>query len=140
MMTLIFLPQRLQLQNGLSPVQAGIDMLALLLLSATGAALTGIVVSKHNISWYILAGSLMLQMIGLGLMSTLPATAGPVPSAQFGYQVILGLGFGFALSSLAVLARVEVDERDISKYMRQAGLVRHSCMDLAGNCIKKFFG
>lgn len=139
MMTIIFLPQRLQLQNGLSPVRAGINMLALLLLSATGAALSGILISKHNISWYLLAGSLGLQMIGLGLMSTLPATGGPVPSAQFGYQALLGLGFGLALSSLAILARVEVDERDISTYMRKAGLVGNSCIDLASNGMKEFW-
>lgn len=115
MMTIIFLPQRLQLQNGLTPVRAGINILVLLLLSATGSALSGIAGRKRNMPCYVLAASLGLQMIGLGLMSTLPATAGPVPSAQFGYQAILGFGFGLALGSVAILARLEVKKRDISK-------------------------
>ena len=115
MMTLIFLPQRLQLQNGLSPVDAGVDMLALLLLSAFGSFLAGMLISIFGIGWHVLVASLFLQIIGLSLMTTLPVTSGPVPSAQFGYQVILGLGFGLALSSLAMTARVGMKEQDISQ-------------------------
>ncbi|KAK4118273.1 MFS general substrate transporter [Parathielavia appendiculata] len=112
MMTIIFLPQRFQLQNGLSPIDAGIRMLALLILSATGAGLGGIIATRRNISWYILAGSLALQLVGLGLMSTLPTAAGEVRAAQYGYQVVLGLGFGLTLSSLAIVLRMEVDAAD----------------------------
>ncbi|KAM7204961.1 Major facilitator superfamily domain containing protein [Rhypophila sp. PSN 637] len=113
MMTIVFLPQRFQLQNGLSPVDAGIRMLALLTLSATGAGLGGIIASQRNISWYILAFSQSLQLIGLGLMSTLPTEAGAVRAEQYGYQVILGLGFGLTLSSLVIVARMEVEAKDV---------------------------
>jgi hypothetical protein len=113
MMTIVFLPQRFQLQNGLPPVDAGIRMLALLTLSATGAGLGGIIASRRNISWYILAGSQSLQLIGLGLMSSLPTAAGEVRAEQYGYQVILGLGFGLTLSSLVIVARMEVEAKDV---------------------------
>lgn len=98
MMTIVFLPQRFQLQNGLSAVDAGVRMLPLLLLSATGAGLGGLIASRKNVSWYILSASLCLQIVALSLMTTLPTT-GPVSPAQYGYQVLLGLGFGFTLSS-----------------------------------------
>ncbi|KAI1100336.1 MFS general substrate transporter [Jackrogersella minutella] len=111
MITTVFLPQRFQLQNGLLAVDAGIRMLPLLLLSATGAGLGGVIASRKNISWYLMAGSLCLQIIALGLMTTLPTT-GDVHPAQYGYQVLLGLGFGFTLSSLVILARVEVKGKD----------------------------
>lgn len=116
MSTLISLPQRLQIQNGSSPVQAGVYMLPLLLLSATGSALGGILGTKKNVSWYVLFGSSLLQIIGLALMSTLPVTGGPVQPAQYGCQVILGLGFGLALSSVVILVRLESDARDLSKF------------------------
>ena len=115
MMTIIFLPQRLQLQNGLTPDRAGINILVLLLLSATGSALSGAGGRKRNVPWYMLVLSLSLQMIGLGLMSTLPATAGPMPKAQFGYQAILGFGFGLGLGSVAILSKLGATPRDFSK-------------------------
>jgi hypothetical protein len=116
MMTIVFLPQRFQLQNGLSPVQAGLRMLALLTLSATGAGLGGIIASRRNISWYILSGSLALQIIGLGLMSSLGTEAGEVRPEQYGYQAILGLGFGLSLSSLVIVSRMEVEAEDVGEW------------------------
>lgn len=116
MVTIIFLAQRFQLQNGLSPVEAGLRMLPLLLFSATGAGLSGAIATRRNVSWYILAVSLGLQLIGLGLMSTLPTAAGDVVPAQYGYQAILGTGFGLSLSSLVIIVRVEVkNDHDVGR-------------------------
>ncbi|PGH19325.1 hypothetical protein AJ80_04078 [Polytolypa hystricis UAMH7299] len=109
--TIIFLPQRFQLQNNLSPVDAGIRMLALLLLSAFGSGFGGFLGAKKNFSFYVLVGSIGLQLIGLGLMSTLPDT-GDIPHIQYFYQAILGLGFGLALSSTIIVSRMEVDAAD----------------------------
>lgn len=120
MSIIIFLPQRLQVQNGLSPLQAGIAMLALLLLSATGSALGG-VLSAHSkvngMSWFVLVGGISLQMIGVGLLTTLPESGGPVPRQQYAFQALLGLGFGITISGQAIAARLEVDQRDISEFM-----------------------
>lgn len=112
MVTIINLPQRFQIVNGLSPVAAGVRMLPLLLVSAIGAGLAGFVASKKNISWHILVFSNALQVIGLGLMSSLPATE-TVPEKQYGFQAILGLGFGLGLSSLIIVTRVEVEDDDL---------------------------
>ncbi len=111
MATIIFLPQRFQLENRLSPVEAGVKMLALLLLSACGAFIGGLVNAIKNLSFPMLVGSLMLQTIGLGLMSSLPMSEG-ISARQYGYQCILGLGFGLSLSSLALVARFEVKGAD----------------------------
>ena len=114
MATIIFLPQRFQLNNGLSPVGAGIRMLALLLLSAFGAGLGGALCSRKNISFQILVVSLALQVLGLGLMSSLPISEA-ISARQYVYQCILGLGFGLSLSSLALVARFEVKAVDHGK-------------------------
>lgn len=125
MATIIFLPQRFQLSNGLSPVGAGIRMLPLLLLSAFGAGLGGAICSRKNVSFWILMGSLALQVLGLGLMSSLPISEA-IAARQYVYQCILGLGFGLSLSSLALVARFEVKAVDhgksinpLSSYCRQ---------------------
>ncbi|KAK7926951.1 hypothetical protein PG985_003949 [Apiospora marii] len=109
--TTIYLPQRFQLQNSMSAMDAGLRMLPLLMLSAVGAGVGGAIVRWWNISWYILASSCCLQTVALGLMATLPTT-GEVARAQYGYQAMLGLGFGLTLSSFLVLARLEVSGKD----------------------------
>lgn len=89
-------------------------MLALLLLSALGAGLGGAISSRRNIAWYILVTALALQLLGLGLMSTLLAS-GPVTARHYGYQAILGLEFGLSLSSLVIVVRVEVGPSDVGE-------------------------
>ncbi|PYH89868.1 hypothetical protein BO71DRAFT_388742 [Aspergillus ellipticus CBS 707.79] len=64
-----------------------------------------------------------LQLIGLGLMGTLPTT-GTIIHAQYGYQVLLGLGFGLTLRSLVVISRLEVDSTDLAITMSAVTQVR----------------
>ncbi|RHZ54245.1 uncharacterized protein CDV56_106912 [Aspergillus thermomutatus] len=123
MVLIVYLPQRFQIQDGLTPVASGIRMLPLLLLSAFGAGLGGMVNSRKNISFYTLLGGVSLQLLGLGLMTTLP-TAGSVSPAQYGYQVILGLGFGLTLTSLVIISRLEVDASDLAIMMGAVTQVR----------------
>jgi hypothetical protein len=108
---IIYLPQRFQIQDGLDPVASGIRMLPLLLMSSFGAGAGGVINSKKNVSFYALMGGVSLQLIGLGLMTSLPTT-GTIVAAQYGYQVLLGLGFGVTLTSLVIISRVEVEQTD----------------------------
>lgn len=123
MVIIIYLPQRFQIQDGLSPVEAGIRMLPLLLLSAFGAGLGGMINSKRNVSFYTLMGGVSLQLIGLGFMTSLPTT-GEILRAQYGYQVLLGLGFGITLTSLVIISRVEVESNDLAITMGVVTQVR----------------
>jgi uncharacterized membrane protein YdcZ (DUF606 family) len=111
MTVIITLPQRFQIVNGLSPVAAGIRMLPLLLLTGVGAAFTGILCSKKNVSFYLLVASLCLQIVGTALLSILP-TDEAIRSSQYGIQVILGFSFGVGLVSLIICCRVEVELED----------------------------
>ncbi|KAK8052189.1 MFS multidrug transporter [Apiospora rasikravindrae] len=109
--TTVFLPQRFQIQNGLSPIEAGLRMLPLLVMSAVGGGLGGPIGSRFNVTWYFLASALALQIVGLGLMTTLPTT-GDVSAAQYGYQALMGFGFGCAISSFIVISKLEVSGKD----------------------------
>lgn len=119
----VYLPQRFQIQNGLSPVDSGIRMLPLLLVSAFGVGLGGVVNSKKNVSFYTLMVALSLQLIGLGLMSTLPST-GTLLASQYGYQSTIGLGFGLCLTSLVIISRLEVGSADLAVTMGTITQVR----------------
>lgn len=86
-------------------------MLPLLLLSSLAAGVGGFLVQIKNISFQLLVVSACLQLLGLGLMSSLPSSGG-VTDRQYGFQVILGVGFGLSLSTLPLIARLEVEKED----------------------------
>ena len=110
--SVIVIPQRLQVVNGLTAFSAGWRLLALMLCSPLGAILSGLLVTKIKMPpLYIFLGAAILQTVGVALMSTL-GTGTTVPSAQYGYQVILGLGIGLTLSVLIVAAPTAIEEKD----------------------------
>lgn len=111
LITIFNLPQKFQIVNGLSPVEAGIRMLPLLLLTALASGVTGAICSKKNIAFQFLILSNALQIVAAGLLSMLP-TDGSIPSYQYGLQVILGYAFGMGLVSLMIVTRVEVSTDD----------------------------
>jgi hypothetical protein len=61
----------------------------------------------------LILGGAVLQVIGVGLTCSLPTDASKIPVAQYGYEVLMGLGFGAGLSTLLTLARLVVDERNL---------------------------
>ena len=110
---MINIPQRFQVVNNLSAFDAGWRLLALMLCSPLGSAVSGFLVSKIQLPpIYIFLVAAILQTVGLALMGTLSVTEPGVASAQYGYQVILGLGIGLTLSSLIVAAPTVIDDKD----------------------------
>jgi hypothetical protein len=111
MTIIIYLPQRFQLESGVSPIGAGVRMLAYLLVSSFTAGAASVVYVIKNVLFPMLVVGTGLQVIGLGLMSSLSANGG-VPPEQYGYQVILGIGFGLSLSCLPLIGRMQVGPKD----------------------------
>ncbi|KAL8901174.1 MAG: hypothetical protein Q9207_005333 [Kuettlingeria erythrocarpa] len=113
----IVIPQRFQVVNNLSPFSAGWRLLALMLCSPLGSALSGYLVSKIKFPpFYLFLVAAALQTVGLALMGTLSIASG-VPSAQYGYQVILGLGIGLTLSSLIIAAPTVIENKDTAVFI-----------------------
>jgi cyanate permease len=107
---IIQLPQRLQQVNDKSPTASGVLLLPLLLPSAAFSALSGALHRKFpTATTLLLTFGGCLQVIGVGLLSTLP-TKVSVPSRQYGLEVITGVGFGLMLPSFMILARDCVSE------------------------------
>ncbi|THZ98538.1 MFS general substrate transporter [Aureobasidium pullulans] len=109
--TIMALPQRLQIVNGDSPENAGLHMLPLIGSTALGAILTGTITGKFNIAWHLLVFSNVLMTVGCGLISTLP-TDSEIANLCYLYQIILGFGFGLTMASSMVVIRTEVAMKD----------------------------
>ena len=115
--TIIQLPQRLQHVNAKSPTAAGILLLPVLLPSAGFSALSGAMYRKYPAATpsLLFCGS-VLQVIGVGLLSTLP-TGEAVSNSQYGFEVMTGIGFGLMLPSFMILARDWVTEQQYGDYI-----------------------
>jgi hypothetical protein len=57
----------------------------------------------------------VFQVLGVGLMCQIGVDETAMPKRQYGYEVLMGLGFGMGLSTILVLARLVVDEKDLRK-------------------------
>jgi hypothetical protein len=127
--TFILLPTRYQLVQGLSPLAAGLRMLPFLLSSALGSGLGGAFTRFHfGPALAVIAGN-VLVVIGLGLTTTL-GDEQVIETKQYGFLVILGLGFGMGLSSLIVVARTAVGPADSAILMASLTQVR-----VLGGCV-----
>ncbi|RKK17053.1 hypothetical protein BFJ66_g8612 [Fusarium oxysporum f. sp. cepae] len=128
--TIIQLPQRLQHVNDKSPTTAGVLLLPVLLPSAGFSALSGGLYRKFPAATPLLlfCGG-VLQVIGVGLLSTLP-TGSSVSNSQYGFEVMTGIGFGLMLPSFMILARDWVSEE---QYATAMGLV--NTFRTLGGCV-----
>ncbi|KAI9832018.1 MAG: hypothetical protein M1819_004562 [Sarea resinae] len=110
--TIINLPQRYQQVNDVSSSMAGIRLLPMLLSSAVAAGLSGAMCSKH-LRWSqpVLVTGAVLQAVGTGLLATLPATQSAAPE-QYGFEVIVGCGFGLMMPVFMILTRAKVSDDD----------------------------
>ena len=113
---LIKLPQRFQAVNGLSPLEAGKRLLPLLLSSPVGTGISGYLVSNRKSKTtpvLLMVLGAALQLLGIGLILTIPSDHLDVPNTMYGFEVIIGFGFGLGLSTLLLIASTIVDKNDV---------------------------
>ncbi|KAI0856091.1 MFS multidrug transporter-like protein [Xylaria cubensis] len=106
------LPQRFQLVNGLSGLDAGVRLIPFTLASPVGTGVAASVAGRLKIApiWIILTGA-VLQVIGFSLLGTLPLTLDLLPRT-YGFEIIAGFGCGMNLALLFVIIPNVVDVRD----------------------------
>ncbi|PGH09842.1 hypothetical protein GX51_00529 [Blastomyces parvus] len=119
------IPQRAQAVSGLSSVKAGLALLPLLLTSPLATAASGILTSNFKIPpfYLILLGS-VLQVIGVGLTCALPTRSFDVSPQQYGYEALMGLGFGLSLTTILTLAPLVIKDPDLGVTMGALTQVR----------------
>jgi hypothetical protein len=109
-------PQRAQAVSGLPPLKAGLPLLPLLLASQVATALSGFLTSNLKIPpVYLVLAASVLQLIGVGLSCSYPTDQIEVPPSQYGFEVIIGIGFGLGLTTILTFARALVEEKHMGK-------------------------
>jgi hypothetical protein len=76
---------------------------------------------------YIIILGSVTQVIGIGLTCSLPTNTLTFPSQQYGFDVIMGIGFGLTLSTLLTLAQLVAHEDDRRQFSPHT---YHSTADL----------
>jgi hypothetical protein len=116
MAAIITIPQRFQVVNGTTAVEAGTRMLPLLLCSPIATIFASVLLSKLKLPpLYVLLAGCGLQALGVGLFSSLDSSRLDVPSFQYGYQVLMGCGFGLNLSTVLMMVPLVVKQRDMGE-------------------------
>ncbi|KAH7103371.1 major facilitator superfamily domain-containing protein [Auriculariales sp. MPI-PUGE-AT-0066] len=118
----IFLPQRMQVVNGLSPLNAGVRMLPLVALAGFMSMGVGILVRVvRNVripTWF----GMILGSIGGGLLASMKVDT-PY-STQVGFQVLVGVAFGFIIVLSTIAIQFSLDRKDLATAMGTQSFVR----------------
>ncbi|KAI0418325.1 drug resistance transporter [Xylaria grammica] len=108
---IILLPIRYQTTLGVGPLEAGVKLLPFVLLTSTGAALTGALVKNRRVApVYVALCGIILQIAGL---AALPSIA-PADTGVYGLQVIIGLGAGFNIGVVTLMTPYVVEHKDLA--------------------------
>ncbi|KZF22095.1 drug resistance transporter EmrB/QacA subfamily [Xylona heveae TC161] len=119
------IPQRAQAVSGLSPLHAGLALLPLLLISPLATAVSGFLTGKMKVPpFYIVVGSSLVQLLGVGFTCSLPTDTTEIPKSQYGFEVLMGIGFGLGLATLLTFARAVVSEANLAVMMGAVTQVR----------------
>ncbi|KAI1823703.1 putative MFS multidrug transporter [Xylaria intraflava] len=110
---LVILPERFQIVNGDNALYSGIHLLPMLGATALGAFFAGALSrQRNNTSWTLLVAH-CFQLLGAGLMLLLRDITNQT-KAQYGFQVLLGLGIGLSLGAATIMASVQAQEEDLA--------------------------
>ncbi|KAF4454427.1 hypothetical protein F53441_3054 [Fusarium austroafricanum] len=119
------IPQRAQAVYGVSPSRAGIILLPMMLASPAATVLSGYLTGHAKTPpAYLVIIAAVLQVLGVGLMCSLPIHSDDIPAAQYGYEVIMGIGFGLSLATVLTFARVVVSEANLQPAVMMGALTQ----------------
>ncbi|GAP85769.1 putative major facilitator superfamily transporter [Rosellinia necatrix] len=107
----IELPQRYQIVNAASPVEAGTQLLAYAATLPLGIVTSNTATGRLRVPFiYPLLVGATLQTLGFALLSTLPSTL-QSPPAQYGYSVLSGIGMGVSVGAFYVISPIAVEKK-----------------------------
>lgn len=115
MPAIITIPERSQILEGKNVMMAGVDLLPMLAAVAVGSFAAGPLSIQKNRTTLSLVLGASLVTIGACLMTILEGMpAESATKAMYGFEAILGLGFGLCLSSTTIMANLQARGADMA--------------------------
>jgi MFS family permease len=108
------LPLRMQVVNAKSPLVAGVALLPMLGSVAIASTIAGAINTRRDLVCLTLLTGASFMLIGTAALSSLTNT-GSIQSKMYGFEVFVGLGFGFMVSTVSLGASLECELRDRSE-------------------------
>ncbi|KDQ50687.1 hypothetical protein JAAARDRAFT_164437 [Jaapia argillacea MUCL 33604] len=114
--TTVFLPQRLQIVDSLSPIGAGVKMLPILLPTGLLSPFAGATVMLSGSYRPLMTIAAALGAIGAGLLSTINGGGGTHTNfgRMYGYEVIEGVCIGVTITVSTIIIQFSVDRKDLA--------------------------
>ncbi|KAH8199963.1 hypothetical protein TruAng_005844 [Truncatella angustata] len=108
----IELPQRFQLVNESSPLDAGVRLLAFAVATPVGIVVASVLTGRLRIPFvYTLTFGACLQITGFTLISTVPTTVN-LWNGMYGFCVLAGMGAGVTAGTFYVLTPISCEKED----------------------------
>ncbi|KAJ5712783.1 MFS general substrate transporter [Penicillium malachiteum] len=109
---IFIIPQRFEIVNGLSSFQAAVRFIPFSILSPVGSLVSlGLAKGAKVPMMYFLVAGACVQIIGYGLLGTLP-TDGGIRAREYGYLVLAGFGCGLCTPILTLMAPFATEKQD----------------------------
>jgi MFS transporter, DHA2 family, glioxin efflux transporter len=111
-LVLYSLPIYFQSVDGATPTESGINNLPLILAVSVCTIISGALISAYGRIAPIQAASAVIVAVGSGLLYTLDTT--PALGRSIAFQLVCGIGWGFAIQSHIIRAQASVKAADMS--------------------------
>ncbi|KAL5041369.1 hypothetical protein BDW71DRAFT_217899 [Aspergillus fruticulosus] len=128
--TMFQLPQRFQIVNQLSPLQAAVRFVPFTVAAPLGSMLSPAIAKLLKLPLlYLVLFASAVQVVSYALLGTLSESLS-ISASQYGYQIIAGFGCGINITLLVVMTPLTVEERDNAVAMGAVAQFR-----VMGGCI-----
>ncbi|KAL8413716.1 hypothetical protein RB594_005097 [Gaeumannomyces avenae] len=115
MPAVVMIPERSQILEGKNVMMAGVDLLPMLAAVAVGSFVAGPLSMQKNRTTFTLVLGTSLITTGASLMTILESMAPESAiKAMYGFEVVLGLGFGLCLASTTIMANLQARDADMA--------------------------
>ena len=140
----VIVPQRFQIVNSLSPLEAAYRLLALTLCGPIAAAAGGSIIQRLKVPpFYILLLASVFQILALGLATTVSTIPGEAYTGLYGFEVLMGLGFGLSISTVVMMIPLIFKESDMAVGMGAVNQFRYLggsvCLAVCTNVLNNRF-
>lgn len=118
---IIVLPQHFQVVFQDSPAKAGYRLLAMTLIVPFGSGAAGCALQTLRCPpLYVFLTGFAFIILGTGLSTISTHVRGEFPTSEYGFQIIMGFGFGINLAAVVMAAPLSFSRKDLGTYKSDA--------------------